>query len=146
MNKDEKQYIGKYDSLRDYFNRLRNMRKFPAIKNPNSILEQHKYTFDGELFLQSYNKSSDKNEYLIISTERNLQILRISNLWMSDVTFYSAPKGLSQVYIIYCDVFGKIIPAIYIFMKSKSENVYTIVFNKIKELINIGPKMIIIDF
>ncbi|KAG0435736.1 hypothetical protein DMUE_4566 [Dictyocoela muelleri] len=145
-NEEEKSFVGKYDSMRDYFIKLRNRNKFPVVKDNKKMLELYKYTLDGELFLQYYNNSYDKNECLLFSTDRNLQILRKSNLWMSDGTFYSSPKEYSQVYIIYCNAFGKIIPTIYILMKSKSENAYSIVFNKIKELTNSGPKMILIDF
>ncbi|KAG0437105.1 hypothetical protein DMUE_3880, partial [Dictyocoela muelleri] len=83
---------------------------------------------------------------LHFSTETNLQLLKKSNVWMADGTFHSSPKEFAQVYIIYCNSFDITIPAIYVLMKSKTENVYKIIFDKIKELINIGPKMFIIDF
>ncbi|KAG0440613.1 hypothetical protein DMUE_1608 [Dictyocoela muelleri] len=146
MKEDEKPFVGKYDSMRHYFTKLRNTNKFSKINVNNSLLEQYEYTFDGKLFLQYYNETPEKNQFYIFSTENNLQLLKRSNVWMVYETFYSSPKGLAQVYIIYSNAFDKTIPAIYVLMKSKTENVKKIVFDKIEELINIGPKMFIIDF
>ncbi|KAG0437427.1 hypothetical protein DMUE_3693 [Dictyocoela muelleri] len=40
MKDDEKPFVGKYDSMRDYSNKLRNMSKFPKMNDNNSLLAQ----------------------------------------------------------------------------------------------------------
>ncbi|KAG0420793.1 hypothetical protein EQH57_0001 [Dictyocoela roeselum] len=146
MNESEKMFIGKYDSLRDYFTRLRNSKLNNDAGHELNILDSYKYTFDGQLFLQSYNKIENKNGYLLFGTNKSLDLLKKSKLWLLDGTFYTAPKGFSQIYIIYSEVFNKIVPLIYILMKSKTQEAYKMIFMEIREKIDCPPKMLIMDF
>ncbi|KAG0437039.1 hypothetical protein DMUE_3911 [Dictyocoela muelleri] len=67
--RDELKNIRKYDSMRDYFIRLRNNYKYSENKDSIGILESLKYAFDNLLFLQSSNLN-EKDGFLFFSQEK----------------------------------------------------------------------------
>ncbi|KAG0420017.1 hypothetical protein EQH57_0325, partial [Dictyocoela roeselum] len=88
----------------------------------------------------------ESRQYILFGTNKSLDLLKKSKLWLSDGTFYTATKGFSQIYIIYSEVFTKIVPLIYILMKSKTQEAYKMIFMEIKDKIDCPPKMLIMDF
>ncbi|KAG0421183.1 hypothetical protein DMUE_6308, partial [Dictyocoela muelleri] len=101
MSEEDKYSLCKYDSYRDYFNRLRNMNKNINNCNKDDILDSLKYTFDNELFLQHDSGSNDEERIIMFYTEKNLDILSKSNVWLLDGTFYTSPIGFEQILIIH---------------------------------------------
>ncbi|KAG0442365.1 hypothetical protein DMUE_0324 [Dictyocoela muelleri] len=146
LSDEQKSSIRRYDSLRDYFNRLRNTSRFNIDINTSSLSESQKYTLNHKKFLQFESDISCKNGYLIFATDENLNNLKKCKTWLADGTFYSSPKSFSQLFIIYGYFFNKTLPFIYILMKSKTGSSYIEIFKKIKFLLKQSPENFIIDF
>ncbi|KAG0437908.1 hypothetical protein DMUE_3413 [Dictyocoela muelleri] len=144
---EDKYGLNKYDSYRDYFNRLRNMKSGLCHKNESDILESFKYTFGNELFLQFDSGINDEERIILFHTDLNSNIFLKSKVWLVDGTFYTAPNDYEQILILHCSYFSKIIPLIYVIMKRKNTNSYDKVFSYLTaKTINASPDYIISDF
>jgi hypothetical protein len=84
---------------------------------------------------------------IVFGNAENLVHLRNSRAWLCDGTFYSAPSNFLQVYVIFCSIFGKSFPVLYILLKDKSQQSYERMFEKIKSFCDYKcPETIVMDF
>ncbi|KAG0431886.1 hypothetical protein DMUE_5537 [Dictyocoela muelleri] len=146
FTENQKRNIKKYDHLRDYFDRLKNNIITHNNRSESQLLDSQKFTFDNKIFLQFESDITDKDGILIFSSPDSLKIIEKCEIWMADGTFYSSPKGFSQVFIIHGIYFGVSLPLIYIIMKHKSQIAYINMWKEIIKLINYEPKYFIVDF
>ena len=72
----------------------------PATLEHLNLPEEYKKTSKGEQFLL-YDSGSDTQRNLIFGTQSNLEMLKLSRIWLADGTFKTAPSLFTQVYVIH---------------------------------------------
>lgn len=125
---------------------IRNKNKI-LIENPSIDLPDiFKKTIRNDLFL-NYNGLNTPSKLLIFATDKNLLHLKNSITWILDGTFFMAPNGYYQVYVIFGIINSKPCPLLYAFLLGKSLNHYKTLFMLVKELIgNVEPKYAVFDY
>ena len=102
-------------------------------------------TLDGTQFLFFDSGVEDENRYVIFASIICLNSLKKTKVWLSDGTFKSCPKEFYQVYVIHGHIYGITVPLVYILMSGKTEAMYCIAFEKLRE-IGCAPDIIIVDY
>lgn len=133
--------------------RLRRMRK--VLKNneriPDSIKdfivpEELSVTKTNEQFLYYDSGSDDPLRILIFTTKSNLKALKTFKHWFADGTFDLCPMIFSQIYTIHAFHKGTVLPLVYAFLPSKTEQIYKKFLTALKGLRNgLNPDIITID-
>ena len=62
-----------------------------------------------------------------------LLVLQLSDVWLADGTFSTAPRQYLQLYSIHGQHKGKFFPLVYIFMTRRTQLMYSAVFSKLVE-------------
>jgi hypothetical protein len=92
---------------------------------------------------------------LLFTTVSNLEHLKVAQYWIMDGTFKIVPTIFRQLYSIHAPVGtgenAKVLPLVYALMSSKSEEIYTRMFQELNDYANdnniiLNPKFIITDF
>ena len=89
---------------------------------------------------------NDESRIIIFVTKYKEGFICKTNTCLIDGTFKTAPLGFYQILTIHGYFLGRSYPLIYIFLKNKTEMIYTKAFIKIFEIFNSDPKYIILDF
>jgi hypothetical protein len=88
----------------------------------------------------------EKQRMKIFCTQKNLKCLNMSKQWIIDGTFLAAPEGYSQLYVLIGFVFQKALPLVYCLMKTRTEFDYDLLFQMIKNEVDlIQEREIIMD-
>lgn len=132
------------------FMRIYNLRKKQNLNGlgarKDEIPEMFKKTLRNENFLIFDSGMLDEKRMIILGTQDNLKRLESAKIWLGDGTFKSAPESFTQIYILYFEIESKVFPAIYCFLKGKSEELYWIFFKKIYEILpNANPIYFVSD-
>ena len=95
--------LPKLDSLKRTIQRQRVHHNVVTVQ-PTSLEhlflpEEYKLTSKGEPFLL-YDSGSETQRILIFGTQRNLEMLQSSKVWLADGTFKTTPLLFTQVYVI----------------------------------------------
>ena len=126
--------LPKLDSLKRTIQRQR-VRLQAAPVQPTSLEqltlpEEYKRTSKGEQFLL-YDSGPETQRILIFGTQRNLEMLEQSTVWMADGTFKTAPALFTQVYAIHAlrggpDLLkdGHLLPSLFVLLPNKTEATY----------------------
>lgn len=121
-------------------------------QNPSSLVELeipeiYTKTKNGHPFL-IFDSGQVENRILIYSTEKNLKLMEKSKHWFADGTFKSSPVLFFQIYTIHVLINDDtIIPTVYALLPNKTQDIYTLLLSKIKEINpNLNPETIMTDF
>lgn len=137
-------------------------RNNPQLLTPSTlkeliIPESFQTTIDGKQFL-FYDDSTNKNRFIMFTTEEDLKRLSACKIWLSDGTFSVVPTVFKQLYTIHGVLERdnettltrefKSVPLVYILSPKKDEKTYTKILKIIKnnEDIDFNPDLIITDF
>ena len=92
-------------------------------------------------------------KFVILANKTMLKQLSISSQWFLDATFKVAPKGYYQMlnFIVYIPHLNLFYPACFVFMTTKTQDLYSIVFESVKTIAlihnySLKPKTIMCDF
>ena len=126
--------LPKLDSLKRTIQRQR-VQQMAAPGQPASLeelvlLAEYQQTAKGEQFLL-YDSGPETQRILIFGTQRNLEMLRLSEYWLADGTFKTAPSLFTQVYAVHAlrggphpmrD--GHLLPSLFVLLPNKTEATY----------------------
>ena len=91
--------------------------------------------------------SSEGSYAIIFASDFMLQKMKDVEQIQFDGTFYTVPSIFYQLFTILITFHGHCIPAMHILMQNKTEDLYTLVVLKIRELIpDFSPKIAVSDF
>ena len=115
--------------------------------------EEYKLTSKGEPFLL-YDSGPETQRILIFGTQRNLEMLQLSKVWLADGTFKTAPLLFTQVYVIHAlrggpDLMkdGHLLTSIFVLLTNKTEITYRRMWQQIQLLCPLAnPAEILMDF
>ena len=149
--------LPKLDSLKRTIQRQR-VHQLAAPAQPTS-LEQlvlpaaYQQTAKGEQFLL-YDSGPETQRILIFGTQRNLEMLQLTEYWMADGTFKTAPPLFSQVYVVHAlrggaqllrD--GHLLPSLFVLLPNKTEATYRRMWEQIRLLCPLAhPRDMLLDF
>ena len=94
------------------------------------IPSEYQMTAKGENFLL-YDSGPNTQRMIIFGTQRNVEMLNASHIWLADGTFKTAPSLFSQVYTIHGlrggpnplqD--GHLLPSLFVLLPNKTESTY----------------------
>lgn len=126
-----------------------NQRKVSGVLNNgqlSDIPDELKLTLKGQNFIFYDSGVQDSQRIIIFGTEENATHARHSTVLLADGTFKVSPSEFYQVYIIYYQLFGKILPAFYCLLPSKSETTYSRLFEQLKIIMEDNhPDYFIVD-
>ena len=78
---------------------------------------------------------------IIFGTERNLEMLQLSRMWLADGTFKTAPLLFTQLYVIHAlrggpDLMkdGHLLPSIFVLLPNKTEATYRRMWQQVQLL------------
>ena len=125
----------------------------PATLEHLNLPEEYQKTSKGEQFLL-YDSGSDTQRILIFGTERNLEMLKLSRIWLADGTFKTAPSLFTQVYVIHAlrggpnlMKYGHLLPSLFVLLPNKTEAVYSKMWEQIQHLCpQADPAEMLMDF
>lgn len=117
--------LPKFNSLKRTIQRQRTSLPSPRTLAELTIPENYTLTLDNEQFLMHDSGKDDEDRFLIFSTQKNLQLLAQSKRWYSDGTFKTVPEVFFQLYTIHAEVYGTVVPLVYVLMPKKTEQMYT---------------------
>ncbi|KAG0438593.1 hypothetical protein DMUE_2996 [Dictyocoela muelleri] len=80
VSENERQYLGNYSNIRDYFTKMRNKFANPNLKSDSDIIETSRYTIDNDLFIQHDSGRDDSKRFLIFTTNLNLELFSKSEV------------------------------------------------------------------
>ncbi|CAF0945070.1 unnamed protein product [Brachionus calyciflorus] len=89
---------------------------------------------------------NDKNRIIIFTTEDNLCLMAKYTDWYCDGTFDISPTLFKQVYSLHVPIKDHVMPMLYGFLPNKKQLTYKKFFKKVKELGNVVPNSINLDF
>ena len=115
--------------------------------------EQYKRTCKDEQFLL-YDSGPETQKILIFGTQRNLEMLQLSRVWLADCTFKTAPLLFTQLYVIHAlrggpDLMkdGHLLPSIFILLPNKTEVTYRRMWQQLQPLCpEADPTEILMNF
>ena len=112
-----------------------------------AIPSELKLTLRGENFLAYDSGSDDRERFLILSTEQNLDLLESIPQWHGDGTFKCCSALFYQLYTVHGVLNGHTIPLVYMLLKRKARELYLRALNELKEINPcLQPSQITIDF
>ena len=110
------------------------MNVLAAPVQPSSLAQlalpaEYQQTAKGEQFFLYDSEATDPQRFLIIGTQRNLEMLQASHYWMADGTFKTTPSLFAQVYVAHglrgeaADLTktGHLLPSISVLLPNKTE-------------------------
>ena len=114
---------------------------------------EYKKTAKGEQFLL-YDSGPEVERILIFGTQQNLEMLQLSQVWLADGTFKTAPTLFTQVYVVHAlrggpDPMkdGHLLPSLFVLLPNKTEVTYTRMWQQIQLLCPAAhPIEMIMDF
>ncbi|EDS43156.1 conserved hypothetical protein [Culex quinquefasciatus] len=117
------------------------------------VPETLKLSIDGEKFYQGYAESSTGDRAYIFTTKSDIEGLSEARFWTADGTFNVSPL-LSQLFSIHGSIpplHQTTTPAVYVFMTSKSQELYTAVLTELlfiadKYRVKLQPRQVLTDF
>ena len=149
--------LPKLDSLKRTIQRQR-VRQQAAPVQPTSLEqltlpEEYKQSSKGEQFLL-YDSGPETQRILIFGTQRNLEMLQLSSVWLADGTFKTAPLLFTQVYVIHAlrggpDLMkdGHLLPSLFVLLPNKTEATYTRMWEQVQLLCpQADPAEMLMDF
>jgi hypothetical protein len=86
----------------------------------------------------------EQDDFIIFATPYNLNVLTNTKNIISDGTFFSAPFGYSQIYILYGSYFDLYFPCVFVLMKKRDELIYKEVFKTLAKQVEISKDLNII--
>ena len=94
-----------------------------------------------------YADGSDSQGIIIFASDFHLHALNRSKVWLTDGTFKMPPNIFHQLYVIHAleSVDSKAYPCVYALMCDKHTNSYRKLFEKVKQMCNAGPEIVILD-
>lgn len=102
-------------------------------------------TKKGENFL--IKDAGGPDRYLIFGTQENLDILERCTEWFADGKFFTAKSLFLQLYTIHGKFDDIIVPLVYVFLPSKSKEIYREVLFVLKQLRpGMDPRSVMVDF
>ena len=152
-------YMPKMDTLKRTIVRSRR-KAYNVPPEPTSLAifeipEFYTVTDKGDSFLlyDSGIQSGDKR-ILIFGSDKNLEMLSTSSVWLADGTFKTVPGLFYQLYVIHAlkgsqNLFknGHLLPSLFILSPNKSEESYTKMWNQVSILCpDACPTHLIVDF
>ena len=149
--------LPKLDSLKRTIQRQRVRQQAapvqPATLEQLTLPEEYKQTSKGEQFLL-YDSGPVSQRILIFGTQRNLEMLQLSSVWLADGTFKTAPSLFTQVYVIHAlrggpDLMkdGHLLPSLFVLLPNKTEATYTRMWEQVKLLCpQAEPAEMLMDF
>lgn len=147
LDENEIHEFNKIKNIQRRIQLLRQKKLDFTISENDDIPNVFKQTHSEKQFLLFEEPISMKNRILIFGNKENLIYLKNSSTWLADGTFYSAPCGFLQVYVLFCNIFDKHFPILYCLLQNKSKMSYEKMFSTIKNLCNgLGPNSIVMDF
>lgn len=125
------------------YKNISNMRKKTDSISPDEKIPYNQtFTYKKEKFVRIQEEQKTISYY----TDKFLEYLKKSNIWIADGTFLSAPKEFMQVYVIYCQYLNLYIPIQYILMENRQEILYMDVLTDLKKKIDYHePNYLIMD-
>ena len=149
--------LPKLDSLKRTIQRQR-VRQQAAPVQPTSLEqltlpEEYKRSSKGEQFLL-HDSGPETQRILIFGTQRNLEMLQLSSVWLADGTFKTAPLLFTQVYVIHAlrggpDLMkdGHLLPSLFVLLPNKTEATYTRMWEQVQLLCpQADPAEMLMDF
>lgn len=144
------------NALRQIIQRARkkNMPEEPTCLSEINIPDDLKEV-NGVKFLGRDHEYGNNKRLLLFATESNLRRLSESDMWFVDGTFQTCPALFTQLFSIHCIVgtgdCKRIVPLVYGFLDSKTEESYVTFFSQLKEYsaefnIELNPGQIMSDF
>ena len=114
---------------------------------------EYQQTAKGENFL-FHDSGPGPEKILIFGTQRNIDMLVLSQYWLVDGTFKTAPDLFSQVYVIHGlrggpnpIQHGHLLPSLFVLLPNKSQATYMRMWQQVKVLCpNSQPTQMIMDF
>lgn len=141
----EIQILPKLRSITDKVTRIRTRANL-FITQYGDIPKKLQIDLRGNLFLRHDEGVLSEDRFLIFCSDYCSKLLENSSTIMIDGTFYSAPKDFYQLIIVYGQVFNRILPLAFILSSFKKEESYQKILLKLREIVNLTPKHIYIDF
>ena len=99
----------------------------PATLEQRILPPEYKQTAKGEQFLL-YDSGPEVQRILIFGTQQNLEMLQLSQVWLADGTFKTAPTLFTQVYVVHAlcggpDPMkdGHLLPSLFVLLPNKTE-------------------------
>ncbi len=145
--KDNISELPKIKIIMDKIKKERNKIEKYLPKKFSDIPEQLKLDKDGDFFLRYDSGPLDKNRYIIFFYEfKKFMFFEDCETILIDGTFKIVPFGFYQMIVFHTIFLGRTYPIIYCLVMNKRESTYLKVFNKVKEITDIKPKLLITDF
>lgn len=142
----EIKYFGNLKNVRTYYTRLKRQNEYINTENADDIFKTHKFTYDGNLFIQFDSGNKDDNRFVVFYTNSIINIIKNSKLFLCDSTFKICPKNFQQLFVLHTIYFNKRIPLIYILMEKKNKISYIKIFEYINKTFKISASQFITDF
>jgi MULE transposase domain len=118
----------------------------PHCREDINLPDAYKVTSTGESFLL-FDSGIAPDRIMIFGTDKNLDFLSHSEVWLVDGTFKLAPSLFDQIFIIHGLRNKTTVPLLYCLTPSRTTQTYTRVLTAIKTLKpNLDPKQIMSDF
>ena len=91
--------------------------------------------------------NNEQDLLLIFMSDHGAERLRLSNIWLCDGTFKTAPAPFLQVYIVFSQTnSGKVFPAAFCLLPSKNKVTYKKMWAEIQKAVNnISPATLVLD-
>jgi hypothetical protein len=111
----------------------------PEPDNINNFVlpQEFRETLNGKIFCRDIRI---EDRILIFITDANVVYLRNANIWIMDGTFKTVPTIFKQLYTIHALILGtdanEVSPLVYTLMASKSQKIYTRLFEELSEIAN----------
>ena len=150
--------LPKLDSLKRSIQRQR-VRQLAAPVQPATLEhlclpEEYQKTAKNEQFLLHDSGPDSQQRILIFGTQRNLEMLELSRVWLADGTFQIAPSLFTQVYVIHAmrggpDLTkdGHLLPSLFVLLPNKTESIYSRMWEQIQILCpQANPAEMLMDF
>ena len=89
-----------------------------------------------------------EDRIIAFSTDEMLRLLQENRHWMADGTFKVVPNLFYQLFTVHAilDDGRTVIPAVYCLMTSKRQDMYAVLWNRLKESAQLNPASCVMDF
>ena len=145
--------VGPIDNLGKMLRRLRKNSinpkpyAYPTIKLSTDITTTHTKNLFYQYGPDQYRNLEHFDDFLIFSTDFQLQNLVENNIWSIDGTFQVVPSPWYQLYTISYVFNNRVFPAIFCILKNKRKETYDNLLNIIVQLKpDLNPRLIKTDF
>ncbi|KAF7685001.1 hypothetical protein CDIK_4250 [Cucumispora dikerogammari] len=91
-------------------------------------------------------EADHKKQGCSLFSEFQKRFLLKCTAWTIDETLKADPSHFYQLVTVHGEFFGKFFPLCFILLSSKNERNYKTSFEKLRELTNLHPQTIVIDF